>query len=90
MVGSENVFVVCRLQISGSDYNSNGYADIELFHDEINAINQFNKWKSDTLQQLKSWGKNFEIFSDTDNKYHLSWDCDLEMIIITIRVEVIR
>ena len=75
------VYVVNRFRISASEYNQNGYTRTFVFRD----INRAKR----CLQSLRAEDLYYDIYTDTDEKFHVAWDSDLEMIFITLKEKII-
>ncbi len=86
----DTVYVVNRVKISSSDYNQNGYTQTFLFRDKAKAEKRFKDLRSDETTELDKLGVEYEIYSDSDEKFHVSWDSDLEMIFITLTEKTIE
>jgi len=86
---NNKVFIVTRLYISASDYNSNGYYDCEVFLDKEKALQLFKKWRKEELDIRRETECTYEIYTDTEEKFHCSWDIDLEMLIIKMQEKTI-
>lgn len=82
---SDVVYVVNRVQISASEYNLNGYTRTFLFRDKMKAEKCMKNLRSEDLSELERFDHDYEIYTDSDDKFHVSWDSDLEMVFITIK-----
>ena len=79
------VYVVNRVQISASEYNQNGYTRTFVFRD-INRAKRFLKsLRAEVISEFEKLDTNYDVYTDTEEKFHVSWDSDLEMIIITLK-----
>lgn len=87
---SDIVYVVNRVQISASEYNQNGYTQTLLFRDKKKAEKCFKDLRSEDLSELDRLEYDYEIYTDTDEKFHVSWDSDLEMTFITLKEKTIE
>ena len=90
MGNSNNVFVVTRQRISASDYRSNGYIDMDVFLEKSSASAIFNEWREEELNERVRLNDEYEILSDSREKFHCAWDCHLEMVIISINRHVVK
>ena len=84
------VYMVNRVRISASEYNMNGYTQTFLFRDKIKAEKRLKKLRSENLSELDRLNCNYEIYADSDEKFHVSWDSDLEMVFITLKENKIK
>jgi len=83
------VYVVNRVQISASEYNQNGYTRTFVFRD-INRAKRFLKsLRAEVISEFERLDTNYDVYTDTEEKFHVSWDSDLEMIIITLKEKII-
>ena len=83
------VYVVNRMQISASEYNQNGYTRTFVFRD-INRAKRFLKsLRAEVISEFERLDTNYDVYTDTEEKFHVSWDSDLEMIIITLKEKII-
>ena len=87
---SDIVYVVNRVQISASEYNQNGYTQTFLFRDKAKAEKYFKDLRSEDLSELDRLECDYEIYTDSDEKFHVSWDSDLEMVFITLKENTIQ
>lgn len=90
MNDSDVVYVVNRVQISASEYNQNGYTQTFLFKDKTHAEKRFKELRSEDLSELDRLKRDYKIYTDSDEKFHVSWDSDLEMVFITLKEETIE
>ena len=86
---SDIVYVVNRVQISASEYN-NGYTQTFLFRDKAKAEKHLKDLRSEDLTELDRLGRDYDIYTDPDEKFHVSWDSDLEMVFITLKEKTIE
>lgn len=86
---ANKLYVLNQVQISASDYNRNGYSQTYLFRDRQEADKHLAKLRKETLAELERLKCNFDIYSDSADKFHVAWDCDLEMAIITLKKQTI-
>ncbi len=84
------VYVVNRVQISASEYNTNGFTQTFLFRDRIKADKCFKDLRSHDLSELDRSECDYEICTDSDEKFHVSWDSHLEMVFITLKEKTIE
>ncbi len=84
------VYMVNRVRISASEYNMNGYTQTFLFRDKIKAEKRLNDLRSEDLSELDRLNCNYEIYTDSDEKFHISWDSDQEMVFITLNKKIIE
>ena len=83
------VYVVDRVQISASEYNQNGYTRTFVFRD-INRAKRFLKsLRAEVILELERLDTYYDVYTDTEEKFHVAWDFDLEMIIITLKEKII-
>jgi hypothetical protein len=83
------VYVVNRVQISASEYNQNGNTRTFVFRD-INRAKRFLKsLRAEVISEFERLDTNYDVYTDTEEKFHVSWDSDLEMIIITLKEKII-
>ena len=87
---SDIVYVVNRVQISASEYNQNGYTQTFLFRDKAKAEKCLKDLRSEDLAELDRLDDDYKIYTDSDEKFHVSWDSDLEMVFITIKEKTIE
>ena len=87
---SDIVYVVNRVQISASEYNQNGYTQTFLFRDKAKAEKWLKDLRSEDLAELNRLDDDYEIYTDSDEKFHVSWDSDLEMLFITLKEKTIE
>ena len=86
---TNELYVLNQVQISASDYNRNGYSQTYLFRDRQEADKHLRTLRKDTLSELDRLKCNFDIYSDSADKFHVAWDSDLEMTIITLKKQTI-
>lgn len=82
-------YILNQVQISASDYNRNGYSQTYLFRDKLEADKLLIKFRYDTLAELERLKCEFVIYSDSADKFHVAWDSDMEMTIITLKKQTI-
>lgn len=87
---SKNVYVVNRVRISASEYNQNGYTRTFLYRDKAKAEKCLEELRLDDLRELGRLGRDYDIHIDSNEKFHVSWDSDLEMVFITIKEKAIE
>lgn len=85
----ELIYVVNRVQISASEYYQNGYTRTFLFRDKMKAEKCLKNLRSADLLELDRLDCDYEIYTDSEDKFHVSWDCDLEMVFITLKERTI-
>lgn len=78
------IFIVTHVTISSSEPNANGYMDVKAFSDRQKATKQLKTWREDELQMRRESGCEYEIYDDTETKFHCTWDSDLERVIISL------
>ena len=81
---NKNIFIVTHVTISSSEPNANGYMDVKAFSDRQKATKQLKTWREDELQMRRERGCAYEIYDDTETKFHCTWDSDLEGIVISL------
>ena len=79
------LFVTTHVTISSSEPNANGFVDAKLFKTKKQAVKQLREWRNEELEYRKTTGTTYAVYSDTDEKFHCTWDSDNEGIIITIK-----
>lgn len=89
-IKSDIIYVVNRVQVSASEYNLNGYTRTFLFRDNFKAAKCLKNLRSEVLAELDRFGRDYEIYTDSDEKFHVSWDSDLEMVFITLKENTIE
>ena len=82
--------LIRQVQISASEYNLNGYTRTFLFRDKLKAEKCLKDLRSEDLSELDRLDRDYEIYSDSDEKFHVSWDSDLEMVFITLKENTIK
>lgn len=87
---SNIVYVVNRVQFSASEYNLNGYTRTFLYRDKLKAEKCLKDLRSKDLIELDRLGRDYEIYTDSDENFHVSWDSDLEMVFITLKENTIE
>lgn len=87
---SDIVYVVNRVQISASEYNQNGYTQTFLFRDKVKAEKCLKDLRSEDLSELDRLEFDYDIYIDSDEKFHVSWDSDKEMVFITLKEKTIQ
>ena len=83
------VYVVNRVHISASEYNQNGYTQTYLYKDINRAKRNLKALRAADISELERLDNDYEIYTDTDEKFHVAWDSDLEMIFITLNKQII-
>ena len=89
-IKTDIVYVVNRVVISASEYNQNGYTQTFLFRNKAKAEKCFKDLRSEDLTELDRLEYDYEIYTDSDEKFHVSWDSDLEMVFITLEEKTIE
>ena len=89
-IKTDSVYVVNRVQISDSEYNQNGYTRTFLFRDKLKDKKCLKDLRSEDLTELDRLGRDYDIYTDSDEKFHVSWDSDLEMTFITLKEKTIE
>ena len=84
------IYVVNQVVISASEYNQNGYTRTFLFRSKQKAERCLKDLRTETLSELNRLEFDFNVYTDTNVKFHVSWDCDLEMIFITLKENTIE
>ena len=79
------VYVVNRIRISASEYNQNGYTRTFLFRDKMKAEENLKSLRAEVVSELERLKYEYAIYTDSDKKFHVSWDSDLEMVFITLK-----
>ena len=79
------LYVVTRLQISASDYNTNGNSDVRVFFEREKAHRLFKQWREEELQFRDDTEVAYKVYSDSNDRFHCAWDSDLEMLIVTLK-----
>ena len=87
---SDIVYVVNRVQISASEYDQNGYTQTFLFREKAKAERCLKNLRSEDISELDRLGRDYEIHTDSDEKFHVSWDSDQEMVFITLKENTIE
>ena len=83
------VYVVNRMQISASQYNQNGYTRTFVFRDKNRAKRYLKSLRAEDISELERLDTDYDIYTDSDEKFHVAWDCDLEMVFITLKEKII-
>lgn len=81
-MNDKNLYIVMRLYISASDYNSNGHTNFEIFSNKKIAQQLFRKWRDEELKARRETGCAFEVNTDTEQMFHCLWDSGLEMLFV--------
>lgn len=81
---NKNIFIVTHVTISSSEPNANGYIDVKAFSDKEKATEQLKSWREDEIELRRESGCPYEIYDDTETKFHCTWDSDLEGIVISL------
>ena len=83
------VYVVNRMQISTSEYNKNGYIRTFVYRDINRAKKCLKSLRAEDISELKRLDTDYDIYIDSEEKFHVAWDSDLEMIFITLKEKII-
>ena len=89
MKETDIVYVVNRVQISASEYNQNGYTQTFLFRNINKAKGCLKSLRAEDISELERLDIDYDIYTDSDEKFHVAWDSDLEMIFITLKEKII-
>ena len=87
---SDIVYVVNRVQISASEYCQNGYTQTFLFRDKKKAEKCLKELRSKDLSELDRSECDYEVYTDSYEKFLVSWDSDMEMVFITLKEKTIE
>ncbi len=79
------LFVVTHVTISASEPDANGFVDARLFKTKKRALNQLKTWRDEEMEYRKNTGAAYVVYTDTDQKFHCTWDSDNEGVIISIK-----
>ena len=77
------MYSVSRIYVSLNDENGNRH-DTKLFKGEEEAIAQFKQWRDDELELRKESECAYEIKTDREDNFRLTWDDEREMLSIGI------
>lgn len=83
------VYVVNRVQISASEYNQNGYTRTFVFRDINKAKMCLKTLRAEDISELERLDTDYDIYTDSEEKFHVAWDSDLEMIFIILKEKII-
>jgi hypothetical protein len=83
------VYVVNRVQISASEYNQNDYIRTFVFRDINRAKRCLKSLRAEDISELERLDTDYDIYTDSEEKFHVAWDCDLEMVFITLKEKII-
>jgi hypothetical protein len=83
------VYVVNRVQISASEYNQNGFMRTFVFRDMNRAKRCLKYLRTEDISELERLDTDYDIYTDSGEMFHVAWDCDLEMIFITLKEKII-
>jgi hypothetical protein len=81
----KKIFSVTHVTISASEPDANGFSDTRVFGTMEEAKKQLRIWKDEELECLREYNASYSVYTDTDTKFHCTWDYDNEGIKITIR-----
>ena len=45
--------------------------------------------RAEDILELERLDTDYDIYTDTDEKFHVAWDCDMEMVFITLKEIII-
>ena len=45
--------------------------------------------RAEDLSELERLKRDYDIYTNTDEKFHVAWDSDMEMIFITLKEKII-
>ena len=83
------VYVVNQVRISASEYNQNGNTRTFVFRDINRAKRCLKSLRADDISELARLDTDYDIYTDSDEKFHVAWDSDLEMIFIILKEKII-
>lgn len=84
------VFVATHVTISSSEPDANGFTEVRVFKTKKKALKQFKSWRNEELECRKANETSYVVYSDTDQRFHCTWDADNEGIIVSLKeVEVV-
>ena len=84
------VYIVNRVQTSASEYNQNGYTQSFLFREKAKAEKCLKELRSEEMTELTRLGRSYDIYADSDDRFHVAWDSDLEMVFVTLKEKAIE
>ncbi len=90
MIQVDRIYIVTRFYISITGSNSNGDSDCEVFCEKRKAEQLFHKWHDEELDCRKESDCGYEIYIDTYEKFHCSWDDDKEMVFIALTEQELK
>lgn len=79
------VYVINRVRVSASDYNQNGYTRAYVFRDINRAKKCLKSLRAEDIAELERLDTDYDIYTDSDEKFHIAWDSDLAMVFITLK-----
>ena len=79
------VYAVTHVTISASEPDANGFSDTRVFGTLEEAKEKLRIWRDEELECRRESNASYVVYTDTDTKFHCTWDMDGEGIIITIR-----
>ena len=79
------VYAVTHVTISASEPDANGFSDTRVFGTMEEAKEKLRIWRDEELECRRESNARYVVYTDTDTKFHCTWDLDNEGIIITIR-----
>ena len=72
----QTLFVVTHVTISASEPDANGFVDARLFKTKKQALDQLKTWRDEEMEYRKNTGAAYVVYTDTDQKFHCTWDSD--------------
>ena len=87
---SDIIYVVNRVQLSASEYNNNGFIRTFLYKDKKKAIECLKSLRAEDISELERLDIDYDVYSDTNEKFQVAWDSDLEMVFITMNEKTVE
>jgi len=87
---SDIIYVVNRVQLSASEYNNNGFIRTFLYKDKKKAVERLKSLRAEDISELERLDIDYDVYSDTNEKFQVAWDSDLEMVFITMNEKTIE
>ena len=87
---SDIIYVVNREQLSASEYNNNGFIRTFLYKDKKKAVERLKSLRAEDISELERLDIDYDVYSDTNEKFQVAWDSDLEMVFITMNEKTIE
>lgn len=78
------MYVTTHFTQSASEYEANGYTCVKLFSKREDAVSQLKAWRADELELREQTACPYEVYEDTDETFHCTWDSDLEGVFIQV------